>query len=717
MSQQTHYRACHLCEAICGLEIVTDGPGILSIKGDHNDPFSRGHICPKAIALRDLHQDPDRLREPMKKVDGQWQKIPWEQAIEEVAQKTAAMQHDNGANSVGVYAGNPNVHNYGNITHGRMLRKALRTKNNFSATSLDQLPHHLAALQLFGHQFMVPVPDIDHTDYMLILGANPLASNGSMMTVPDVKKRLQAIQTRGGRFVVIDPRRSETAELADEHVFIKPGSDAFLLLAMLNVLFDNDSINLGHLENLVVGLNDVKQAVAGYTPELASKMTGVDSDVIRRLADEFSQAKSAVCYGRMGVSTQAFGSVCQWAIQVINIVTGNLDRVGGAMVPTSAVGNVQPGEPAPGHLGRYHTRVSGLPEFSGEFPVSALAEEILTDGEGQIKALFTLAGNPVLSAPNGRRLDKAFESLEFMVAIDIYVNETTQHADYILPPTGPLEHDHYDFSFFRLAIRNTTRFNEPVFEPPKGALHDWEILNQLGQAITTCKGEKSSALPPPHVLIDMGLQQGPYSAKAGHDQALSLNKLKANPHGIDLGALVPTLTQRLCTDDGLITLMSEVFEIELARLAELSDSESKGENEGNCKGETNSLDLKLIGRRHVRSNNSWMHNYHRLVKGKPRWQCLMHPDDMKARAINDGANIVIKSRVGEITTEVKASDEMMPGVISIPHGWGHQRQGIQLGIASQQGGKSANDLTDDQYYDQSTGNAALNGVPVAVIAM
>ena len=701
MSQQTHYRACHLCEAICGLEIVTEGDQILSIKGDPKDPLSRGHICPKAIALKDLQEDPDRLRNPVKKVDGEWVEISWDQAIEEVAEAIVALQGEYGNDSLAVYAGNPNVHNYGNLTHGRVLRKALATRNNFSATSLDQLPHHLVALMLFGHQFMVPVPDIDRTDFMLILGGNPIASNGSMMTVPDVKKRLQAIQQRGGKFVVIDPRRSETAELADEHLFVRPGSDAFLLLAMLRELFEQDLVDTGHLDAALQGADMVKHLVQPFTLELAEQRSAVTAETIARLTREFAQAKSAACYGRMGVSVQAFGSLCQWAIHMINILTGNLDREGGAMVPNSAVGYVQPGEPSPGHIGRYHSRISQLPEFGGEFPATVLAEEMLTPGEGQIKGIITLAGNPVLSSPNGRQLDRALDQLELMVAVDIYINETTRHADYILPPTSPLEHDHYDYAFHRLAVRNTTRFNEPVFGKPEGSLHDWEILNGLGQSISRLKDQKCSVLPPPELLIDMGLQQGPYSKKAGHELALDLAKLKANPHGIDLGPLRPSLMERLCTADKKIVLVDELIESEVRRLL---DAEPDASDDS----------LKLIGRRHVRSNNSWMHNYHRLVKGPARWQCLMHPQDMAERGLESGDQIQIRSRVAELETEVAASDEMMPGVVSIPHGWGHNRDGIRLGIASSQAGQSVNDLTDDAFYDRSTGNAALNGVPVWV---
>ena len=700
-TQHTHYRACHLCEAICGLEIVTENDRIVSIKGDDKDPLSRGHICPKATALKDLHEDPDRLRKPVKKVDGAWHTVSWEQAYEDIAQRIAALQQAHGDDVVGVYAGNPNVHNYGNLTHGRVLRKALKTKNNFSATSLDQLPHHLAGWALYGHQFLLPVPDIDHTDFMLIFGANPIASNGSMMTVPDVKKRLKAIQKRGGRFVVVDPRRSETAEIADQHVFIKPGQDAYVLLAMLNVLFNEDRVDAGHLHDRLDGLQEVKQQIAPFTPELAQQKSGVDAAQIVELARTLSDTPRAVVYGRMGVSVQQFGSLCQWAIQLLNLLTGHVDVVGGALVPSSAVAYVKPGEAGAGHFDLYRSRVSQLPEFGGEFPSTVLAEEMLTPGPGQIRAMFTLAGNPVLSAPNGRRLDAAFASLELMVALDFYINETTRHADYILPPTGPLEHDHYDIAFHRLAVRNTARFNEPVFDAEEGSRHDWQILNELGAAIGQAKGLDVKPLPPPDMLMDMGLQTGPYSAKAGSNHALSLAKLKAEPHGVDLGPLKPSLTERLCTENGRIALMHDFILNDLQRLSAHTDKAVPR--------------FSLIGRRHVRSNNSWMHNYHRLIKGKPRSHCLMHPQDLSSLGVQDGAEILVRSRVGEVRTVVHASDEMMPGVVSIPHGWGHQREGVKLSIATQQVGVSVNDLTDDELYDASTGNAALNGVPVEVL--
>jgi len=704
-SRQVHYRACHLCEAICGLEIVTETDRIISIKGDEKDPFSRGHICPKAIALKDIQEDPDRLKKPVKRVGDEWVEVTWDEALKGVAQRLFEVQNTHGDDSVGVYAGNPNVHNYGNLTHGRLLRKALGTRNNFSATSLDQLPHQLLGLKLYGHQFLLPVPDIDHTDYMLILGANPLASNGSMMTVPDVKKRLKAIQKRGGKVVVVDPRRSETAEIADAHHFIRPGTDALLLMAILFCLFDEDRVDAGHLSSLLDGVETIEAAVAPFSPETVGPVTGIDSETIRQMARDMAESDRAVCYGRMGVSVQQFGTLCQWAIQLINLLTGNVDKVGGALVPSPAVGYVKPGEPTGGHFARFKSRVSGLPEFGGEFPSAVLAEEILTPGDGQIRAMVTLAGNPVLSAPNGRRLDEAFSELDFMVALDFYINETTRHADYILPPTSPLEHDHYDIAFLRLAVRDTTRFNEAIIAPEESALHDWQILSGIAQALGELKDKPVKPLPAPHMLMDFALQSGPYGKHAGSELELSLAKLKEHPHGIDIGPLKPSLTERLCTENGRIRLDHALFIDDLARLQQEINQPPESGHE-----------LRLIGRRHVRSNNSWMHNFHRLVKGKPRWQCFMNPKDMQARGLTDGQDVSIESRVGAVKTVVVASDEMMPGVISLPHGWGHQRDGVRQAIATEQAGVSVNDITDDQFMDPLTGNAALNGVPVRVVA-
>ncbi|OES53744.1 molybdopterin oxidoreductase family protein, partial [Pseudomonas aeruginosa] len=601
-----------------------------------------------------------------------------------------------GNDAVAVYQGNPSVHNYGLMTHSNYFLGLLKTRNRFSATSVDQLPHHLVSQQMYGHGLLIPIPDIDHTDFMLVLGGNPLASNGSIMTVPDVEKRLKALKARGGRLVVVDPRRSETAAIADRHLFIRPGQDAALLLGILNTLFEE---NLGRPTPLPVdGLERVREAVAVFDAESMSVRCGVPAESIRQLARDFAAAERAVCYGRMGVSTQAFGTLCQWLVQLINLVTGNLDRVGGALCTSPALDLVA--STSGGHFDRWRSRVSGLPEYGGELPVAALAEEILGEGEGQVRALVTVAGNPVLSTPNGRRLEQALDGLEFMLSIDLYINETTRYADLILPPTAPLEHDHYDTTFNVFAVRNVTRFNEAVLPRPEGALHDWEIFVGLARAFAARNGLELKPTLEPQQMIDLGLRAGAYGDRSEH--RLSLATLREHPHGIDLGPLRPNLAPRLKTAGQRIQAAPPLFVDDLQRFAAQPLPASD--------------QLLLIGRRHVRSNNSWMHNYHRLVKGKPRHQLLMHPRDLEGRGLVDGQRVRVRSRVGSVEVEVAASSEMMPGVVSLPHGWGHARPGVQLAIARAQAGVSANDLTDERHLDLLSGNAALNGLPVEVEA-
>lgn len=699
MSKTLHYRACHLCEAICGLAIETESdeggvPRIRSIKGDPQDSFSRGHVCPKAVALQDIQDDPDRLRQPLRRVGSEWQPIGWDEAFALVASRLGEIRERHGNDAVAVYQGNPSVHNYGLMTHSNYFLGLLKTRNRFSATSVDQLPHHLVSQQMYGHGLLIPIPDIDHTDFMLVLGGNPLASNGSIMTVPDVEKRLKALKARGGRLVVVDPRRSETAAIADRHLFIRPGQDAALLLGILNTLFEE---NLGRPTPLPVdGLERVREAVAVFDAESMSVRCGVPAESIRQLARDFAAAERAVCYGRMGVSTQAFGTLCQWLVQLINLVTGNLDRVGGALCTSPALDLVA--STSGGHFGRWRSRVSGLPEYGGELPVAALAEEILGEGEGQVRALVTVAGNPVLSTPNGRRLEQALDGLEFMLSIDLYINETTRYADLILPPTAPLEHDHYDTTFNVFAVRNVTRFNEAVLPRPEGALHDWEIFVGLARAFAARNGLELKPTLEPQQMIDLGLRAGAYGDRSEH--RLSLATLREHPHGIDLGPLRPNLAPRLKTVGQRIQAAPPLFVDDLQRFAAQPLPASD--------------QLLLIGRRHVRSNNSWMHNYHRLVKGKPRHQLLMHPRDLEGRGLVDGQRVRVRSRVGSVEVEVAASSEMMPGVVSLPHGWGHARPGVQLAIARAQAGASANDLTDERHLDLLSGNAALNGLPVEV---
>jgi anaerobic selenocysteine-containing dehydrogenase len=620
---------------------------------------------------------------------------------------------------VGVYLGNPNVHNMGALMFAPELVRALRTRNRFSATSVDQLPHQLVAYFMFGHQLLVPIPDIDRTRYMLILGANPLASNGSLMTAPDVRARLRSIQQRGGRVVVVDPRRTETAHIADQHVFIRPGTDALALFALLHVALVENTPRLGRLTAFVDGLDTVRELAREFPPERVAPHTGVSADVLRGIARDFLAADGAVCYGRMGLSTQPFGALCQWLINVLNTVTGNLDREGGVMFTKPAfdlVGGPKALGLGRGSYGRWKSRVRGLPEFGGELPVAVLAEEILTEGEGRIRAVVTQAGNPVLSTPNGTQLEKALESLDFMVSIDPYLNETTRHAHYILPPVSPLERSHYDLAFHVLAVRNTAKYSPPLFPAGPDAREDWQIHLELQHRLETLRHGRSvrgtlkyQALKRmgPERLLDIGLRMGPYGARFHPlKQGLTLAKLRAQPHGVDLGALKPSLPGRLRNKEKCLHLAPDLLVADVQRLREtFPDGAADMARDG---------ELLLIGRRHLRDNNSWMHNTPGLVKGKGRCTLMVHPTDASRLGLADGVEATVSSRVGAVTVPVTVTEDVMPGVVSLPHGYGHKRAGIRLRVAAEHAGVSINDLTDERALDAVSGNAAFSGTPVRV---
>jgi anaerobic selenocysteine-containing dehydrogenase len=705
--------ACNLCEAICGLVLTVEdrpgGPHVTSIRGNEDDPLSRGHICPKGVALADVYEDPDRLRRPVRRVgegaNAQWVEISWDEALDRTADGIAAAVNRGGRDALGVYLGNPNAHSLGAKTHGVQMIKTFKTHNKFSASSVDQVPHQFVAWQLFGHQLLIPIADMDRTSYFLVFGANPMASNGSLMTVPDFPQRLRELRRRGGRMVVLDPRRTETAKVADEHHFVRPATDAVVLLAMLHVLFEEE---LTDPPAYVAGIESVRLAVADFTPEYAAQASGVPAGVIRRIARELAAADGAAAYGRIGLSTQGFGSICQWAIQCLNILTGNFDREGGVLFTEPAVDIVGKAIVGRGHHDAWRSRVRGVPEFAGELPVSVLREEIETPGEGQIRAVLTIAGNPVLSTPDGRHLGEALAGLDFMAAVDIYLNETTRHADVVLPPTTALEREQYDLVFHTLAVRNTARFTPPVFEKPKDAMHDWEIFREIAlrtnarldrkKPMAKLLTERVSLSVSPSALVTTLLLTG---------RRTTMRALRSHPEGVDLGPLRPTMPGRLQTKDKLIHLAPDLILADLGRLRRTTDAQIEA---GPAEG-----DLVLIGRRHQRDNNSWMHNSERLTRGKPRHQLLMNPDDLAARGLTDGARVRVASRVGEVVTEVRGTDDMMPGVVSLPHGYGHDAQGMRLSRASKVVGVSINDLTDPERLDVS-GNAALNGVPVTVTA-
>ena len=699
LDNKIHYRTCNLCEAMCGLEITYKEKKVISIVGDKKDPLSKGFICPKSLALKDLYEDPDRLKTPIKRTENGWQEISWTEAFDEVEIQIKRIQEKYGNNAVATYQGNPNVHNVGSMLYGGPFLKSLKTKQKYSATSADQLPHHIASLKMFGHQMLIPIPDIERTDYLLILGANPGASNGSLLTAPGFPQKIKSIQKRGGKVINIDPRFTETSKISSQHLYINPGKDALFLLSLLHVIFDQGIEEKTHLSNYLKGLEEIKEIVKEYSPKKTALLIGIDSLEIQKIAKDFMNSKTAVCYGRMGVSTQEYGGICQWLINVLNIVTNNMDKVGGAMFTKPAIDLVYMTgiQGKVGNFDRYRSRVHNLPEYSGELPVATLADEILTEGEGQIKMFICTAGNPVLSAPNGKKMEKALEKLDFMVSIDIYLNETSKYANIILPTTNGLETLHYDLVFHQLAIRNTAKLSEVLFEKDENQKHDWQILNELTERIT----EKKNSLTP-EMMLDNMFQYSPYK-----EANLSVNKLKENPNGIDLGSLQPLLIKRIFTVDKKINVSPKIFIDDLKRLNKELYKDTKEEE--------TKYPFALIGRRHLRNNNSWMHNSKLLMKGKNRCTVLMSSKDANNLSITDHQKIKIISNVGSIELPVEISDEMKEGVLSIPHGFGHNRNGTKIKLAEENAGESINDLTDDNKIDKLTGNANFSGTRVKVI--
>jgi anaerobic selenocysteine-containing dehydrogenase len=702
--EKLHFGTCTLCEAMCGIEVKHDGEKVLSIKGDKNDPFSKGYICPKATALQDLYEDPDRLHQPVERTADGWKEISWPEALDKVAAGIQTLQKNHGQNSLGIYLGNPNVHNMGSMLTTKHLLTSLKSRSRFSATSIDQLPHHIVCMHLFGHMLRIPVPDVNRTQHMLIIGGNPLASNGSIMTAPNMRQKIKDIKARDGKVVVIDPRRTETAELSSEHHFIRPATDVLLLLAMLNEIYQQGFAKLGSSNRIAALAPEIDRIATfsqDYSAESVAGITGISAVEIKRLVKEYCEAESAVMYGRMGVSVQEFGLLSQYLIMVMNIVTGRLDEVGGLMFPNPAVDLVN--NTGPGYLAKRFSRVKKLPDFNGDYPVVAMADEMLVEGEGQLKGFINVAGNPVLSTPNGDKLDKALSQLEFMVSVDYFINETSRHANIILPPVSPLERDHYDLTFNGFAVHNVAKYSPALFKKKPNEKHDWEITLELAKRLNknaplATKIERwLTKVLGPKFLLGQGLKRGPYPQ-------VNLKALKKNPHGMDLGPLQSMLPKALKHKDKNIHLNVDFYQADLNRVKDMMD-------------QYNDAQILLIGRRHVRSNNSWLHNSQRLVKGKSRCTLMLHPETAKQQGIEHGQQVKVTSRVGSVNIEAEVTDELMPGVVSIPHGWGHGRKGVKQKIAQANAGVSVNDLTDDTLVDALCGNAAVNGVPVTLEAV
>ncbi len=733
------YRTCPFCEATCGLELHLDGRDVTLVRGDRDDVFSHGYLCPKGTAIKQLEADPDRLRRPMVREGVSWRAVDWPEAFAAVDDGLTRVLDAHGRDAVGLYLGNPSVHNLGLATYNRVLAQSLGTTNVFSASTVDQMPKHVSAGLMFGTMLTIPVPDIDRTDHLLMLGANPFASNGSLLTAPDLPGRLRNLRARGGKLVVVDPRRTKTADEADEHVAIRPGSDALLLFALVHTLFADGLVDVGPAGPHVAGVGDVEQLACDFTPEAVAPHCGVDAATIRRLAHELAAAERAAVYGRIGTCLSEYGTIASWLVDVLNALTGNLDREGGAMFTLPATGGGNTGGSGTGRgvrFGRHTSRVRQMPEVYGELPVVCLAEEIEQPGDGQVRALVTIAGNPVLSTPDGVRLDKALDALDFMVSVDIYLNETTRHADVILPSPSLLARGHYDVALYQLAVRNVANYSPPVVDLDPEEMHDWEIMLRLaniaaGQGAdadprvlddivvaglvdkavqrtgSNVEGRDASELvvelsqrEGPERMLDLMLRTGPYGDGFGADpEGLTLARLEGEPHGLDLGPLQPRLPNVLRTPSGKVELAPEPIVADVPRLRASLD---RGASDG----------LVLIGRRDLRSNNSWMHNLDILVKGKTRCTLQVHPDDAGRIGLRDGCQARVVSRAGALHAPVEVTDSVMPGVVSLPHGWGHDVDGTALGVASEHAGVNTNVLADSDAFDPLSGNAALNGIPV-----
>lgn len=735
---RTALRICPLCEATCGLTLTIEGTRVTRARGDRDDIFSKGFICPKGASFGELDADPDRLRTPLVRRNGELQEASWEEAFDVIAARIRPLIEEHGPNAVGVVLGNPNVHTMAGALYPPVLLSLLRTRNLFTASTLDQMPKHVSSGLLFGDPVAIPVPDLDRTDHLLLLGANPFDSNGSLCTAADFPGKLKALRRRGGTLTVVDPRRTRTAQLADRHIAIRPGADALLLAAIAQTLFEEKLTDLGALEGHVEGVAEVAEAVREFTPEAVAAACDMDAEEIRTIARELAAAPAAAVYGRVGSSTVEYGTLTNWLVDVLNVITGNLDRPGGALFPLSATDRApRPAAPGKGFaLGRWTSRVSGHPEAKSELPMAALAEEIDTPGDGRIRAVISLAANPVLSAPDGDRLDQALAGLDFMVSVDPYLNETSRHADVLLPPPPPSQSAHFDFAFNAFAVHNQARYSPAVVPLEEGRLGECEIQARLVLAVGGMHGADpgtvddmviertlTKAVADPHSPVhgqdvkeltaeltggsgperrlDMMLRLGPYD--------LTLDKLLEHPHGVDLGPLQPRIPQVLKTRSGRVELLPGPIAEDLPRLRRALGAPTRAGSGGERPAA-----LVLVGRRHLRSNNSWMHNVATLNGGSNRCTLQIHPADAARLGLEDGAQARVKADGGELEAPVEITDAVRTGVVSLPHGWGHSRPGTRMSVAAGRPGVNVNQLLDGSRLDPLSGTAVLNGFPVEV---
>jgi anaerobic selenocysteine-containing dehydrogenase len=731
MEGRTHLRTCPLCEAMCGLAVHTDGDRVTAVRPDPDDVWSRGYVCPKGTTLGALHHDPDRIRVPMVREGNRWRDVGWDEALARCEDLLGGVLATHGKQAVTAYIGNPTAHSIHLSRYVGLFMGLAQLPTLYSAGTVDQWPKNVACMLMYGGMWWIPTPDVRRTHYWVIMGGNPEASQGSLLACPDLLGEIDAIRGRGGKTVVVDPRRTGTAAKADEWIPIQPGTDAALLLALCHVLFADGLVRLGDLAGRVNGVEDVRAVVAAFPPERVAAACRVPAATIRRLAHEIAAAPAAALYGRIGLCNQEFGTLASWLVDVVNVLTGNFDRPGGLMfgnpIAWSLTSLPDPQWADGVRFDRFRSRVRGVPEVLGQFPLSCLAEEIAVPGERRIRALVTIAGNPVISSPDAARLDVALPLLDCMISVDNALNETTRHAHVILPGLSALEQPHFDDLIAMWAVRSAGKFSPAIF-PVTGRPQEWEILAVLGglcagmplaeidtaamddgffMALCAARNVDPGTIMPmydsrgPERLLDLQIRTGPFGDRYGERPGgLTLQSFRDAPHGIDMGPLVPRLNEVLATPSGKIELAPPYITADVPRLA--------------ARLERPRDDLVLVSRRHLRSNNSWLHNVEVLVRGWDRCTLLIHPDDAARCGVRSGAPARVTSEAGSLEVPVEVSDEMMPGVVSLPHGWGHDQAETRQRVARAHAGVNSNLLAPGALTDPISNNAVVNGIPVEV---
>ena len=736
---RVHLRQCPVCECMCGLEVHLDAEDhVKVIRPDRDDVWSNGFICPKGTTLGRLHEDPDRIRVPMIREgspdDPQWRQATWDEAFARCEELLHGVLDEHGIEAMTAFIGNPAGHSFSLSRYGALLMGQAGFPMIYSAGTVDQWPKNVSSVLMYGNMWKIPTVDIAHTDLWIIMGGNPQASGGSLLASPDQLAQIDGIKARGGQVIVIDPRRTITADHASEWIPIVPGTDAALLLAMANVIFAEVLHSLGAVDGLVEGVEAVREACASYTPERVEAFCKVPAATIRRLARALAGARAGGLYGRIGLCNQEFGTLASWMVDVVNIIAGQFDKQGGMLFGTPA------GEPfvwkldtaltgAP-EFGRWRSRVRGAPEVLGQVPCSCLAEEIATPGDGQIRALINIAANPALSVPDSQHLEDSLPLLDCMIAIDCYMNETTRFAHVILPAPSPLESPHFDELMWAWSIGTASKWSDQLFDTPEGYVPEWEIMARLGWLCTGAADadfdfaalddgffavmcgmygrDPETTLPlydhgGPERMIDLQLRMGPWGDRYGEvPDGLNLERVKAAEHGVDLGPMQPgRAAEVIGTPSGRIELAPEYILSDLPRLDAALERDPDS--------------LVLVSRRNIKSKNTWMHNVKVLVKAGNRCTLLMHPEDAADAGLVDEAIALVSSEAGSVEVPVEISDEMMPGVVSLPHGWGHDRPGTRLSVAREHAGINSNLLAPGHFVDVLSGNQAVNGIPVQVV--